>query len=480
MLFSQTAINFGSNAISAAFGLINVFIFTRLFAPADFGVYVLGLSFAVIASTFLTTWLRLPIMRQQARGDGTDIRGIVVPGLLLSCFWIPVVYGAGLMAGLPSDAALAAAGLALAIGLFETSQELLRARLQAVTIMKATIVRAVLVTVLGVATLTVGRAGILLLISSALGYLAAVIAFSREAWTGTVINYDRKRLLELAKAGIPLTISLTLLALSTLIDRFIIAQLAGAAAAGQYTAGADLVRQALIIPAVSASAAFVPLAVQINANQGAEAVRLHLEECIEFLLAIVLPAAVGFAIVSGNIANVVLGSDFRSMAAVVMPIVSVSVIFQIMTQQYLHTSFLLSERNSFYLWSTGAALAVNIVVSYLLIERLGSIGAAWGRLISEIVGFLSALVLTRMAFPMPVPYARLARVLGATIVMALAVRLAALVGAAASRNALLMLLPTGLLSYLIMCWLLDIAKCRHRMERGILILRTTIRRPIRN
>src|SRR6202162_2463614 len=125
MLIGQTAINFFANLVSAAFGLLNVMIFTRLFAPADFGTYVLGTGFAAIASTFLTTWLRLPIMRLQARGDGTDVSGILAPGLLLSCLLVPFVYLATLAAGLDNGPALAAAGLALAIALFETSQDLL-------------------------------------------------------------------------------------------------------------------------------------------------------------------------------------------------------------------------------------------------------------------------------------------------------------------------------------------------------------------
>ena len=50
MLLGQTAINFAANAFSAAFGLVNVVIFTRLFAPAGFGIYVLGAGFAAIAA----------------------------------------------------------------------------------------------------------------------------------------------------------------------------------------------------------------------------------------------------------------------------------------------------------------------------------------------------------------------------------------------------------------------------------------------
>jgi O-antigen/teichoic acid export membrane protein len=476
MLFGQTAINFAANVFSAAFGLINVVVFTRLFAPAEFGTYVLGLGFGTIASTFMTTWLRLPIMREQARGDGTDIRGIVVPGLLISCLAAPVTFLGAMLIGLDSGPALAAAGLAVAISFFDTGQELLRARLRAFTVMKAVIVRAVMVSVLGIAVSLASQSGVFLMVSSTLAYLLAAWAFSRDVWGGAIVRFDGPRLLGMAKAGIPLTVSLTLLALSSVIDRFIIAHLIGPAAAGQYSAGVDLVRQSLIIPAVSASAAFMPLVVQVNANQGAAAARSHLEDCLEFLLAIMLPACIGFAIVSGHIANVILGPDFRSMAVEVMPIVSVAVIFQIMSYQYLHISFLLSERNTFYLLNTGSALAVNLVASYLLIQHFGAGGAAWGRLVAEVFGFFCALLLTRWAFPMPVPYLRLTRVLIATIVMAIVVRSLELTLHLSDKDALAVLLPAGIATYMTMCWLLNIAKSRHRLNRGLLIVRNALAR----
>jgi O-antigen/teichoic acid export membrane protein len=474
MLIEQTAIYFAANVFSAAFGLLNVVIFTRLFAPAEYGIYVLGVGFAAIVSTLLCNWLRLPIMREQARGDGTDVRGIILPGLLLSCLLAPFAYAAARLAGLGDGPAVAATALAFAIGLFETSQELLRARLQAFTIMKATALRAVLLPALGVAFAMAGPTGILLLTSSALAYLLAALAFTRKAWSGTLIRFDGARLLRMVRSGTPLTLSMTLLSMSGVIDRFIIAHMVGPAGAGQYTAGVDLVRQALIIPAVSAAAAFFPLAVQILANRGHEAVRAHLDECLEFLLAIALPACVGFAIVSPHIANVVLGPDFRAVAGAVMPIVSIAVIFQIMTYQYLHISFLLSERNTFYLLSTGSVLAFNAVVTYLLIGRYGMIGAAWGRLAAELFGFLSALALTRWAFPVPLPLSRMTRVLIAAIVMAIVVRGLETALAVSDTDALALLVPAGMASYLAMCWLLDIAKSRHRLSRCLLIVRNRL------
>ena len=168
MLVGQTAINCAANVVSAAFGLLNVILFTRLFAPDEFGTYVLGASFATIVASITNNWLRLPIMREQARGDGTDIRGIIVPGMLLSCLLAPFVYGGALLAGIDSTPALAAAALALTGGFFEIGQDLLRARLKAFTVMKATMLRAMLISLFGVVAAALGRSGVLLLISTAL------------------------------------------------------------------------------------------------------------------------------------------------------------------------------------------------------------------------------------------------------------------------------------------------------------------------
>jgi len=474
MLVGQTIINFAANVISAAFGLVNVMLYTRLLMPEEYGHYILAFAAAGITTTLTTTWLRLPIMQEQARCDGTDVRGFLASGLVASTILAPTSFVITLCIGLPLAPALASVTLAVAVGLFDTSVELLRARLQAFAIMKAIILRAILVSLLGVTFILLAHSGALLLVATATGYLLACVALFRPAWHGTKLQYDISKLVSLAKSGLPLTLSLTLLSLSSVADRFVIAHLLDTAAAGKFTAGVDLVRQALVIPAVSASAAYVPFAVQIHANQGENAVRDHLEESFEFLFAVVLPACIGFALLSSNIADIIIGTDFRPVAKAVMPIVSIALIFQIMSYQYLHLSFLLSKRNTFYLINTVAALVVNVVVSYFLIQRFGTVGAAWGRLAAEAVGFLSALLLTYRAFPLPFPLARLTRVLVATLVMIAAVRLLQIEFTLPANTGTIVLFATGIGVYAIMSWLLDIARCRHRLSRGLMVMRRAI------
>ena len=240
----------------------------------------------------------------------------------------------------------------------------------------------------------------------------------------------------------------------------------------KYIAGLDLVRQTLMMPAFSIAAAFVPLAVRINANQGTAAVQSHLGECVELLLSVTLPACLGFAVISSHIANVVLGADFRAIAAETMPIVAGAVIFQILTQQYLHTSFLLSGRSSFYLINTASIIVVNVVLSYALISAYGTIGAAWARLGADLFGFVCALILSRRAFPIPFPLRRIAPAIIAALIMALLVAAVDKHLQVSDLTACLVLSGVGIVSYAALCWVLDISHARGRLKRALALFRT--------
>jgi O-antigen/teichoic acid export membrane protein len=473
MLIRQATINLSANVLSALLGLLSVFVFTRLFSAHDYGIYLLGVGFASVISVAFIGWFRNLILSEHAKNDGTEVRGLVLSGYFVACLSAPLAYGLGRLVGLDAWAAAAAVALAIAVGLFEITQDLVRARLLAATAMKATLVRALSVLCLGVVFTLIDRTGFLLLASSALAYLLATLVQAR-AWRGTIAKFDRPALLAAAKHGLPLTISLTLLAVSSVTDRFMIANLIGAADAGKYIAGLDLVRQTLMMPAISAAAAFVPLAVLIHSNQGRAAVRTHLGECAELLFGITLPACLGFAVIAPHVANVVLGVDFRETAAQIMPIVAVAVVFQVLTQQYLHVSFLLSGRNSFYLINTVSIIVANVVLSYVLISEYSVVGAAWARLGADILGAACALILSRRAFPIPVPLGRLALTLIASLVMAL------IVGAldrnlhVSDLSACVILALVGLTIYAALCWAFDISRVRARSKNGLTFLRSKL------
>ena len=120
MLIGQASINLTANILSALLGLLSVFVFTRLFSPHDYGTYLLGTGFASVISVFLAGWFRNLVLSGHARNDGTDVRGLVASGFLLSCLTAPIAYGLGVLTGLGAAAAVAAIALSIAIA-FSTS-----------------------------------------------------------------------------------------------------------------------------------------------------------------------------------------------------------------------------------------------------------------------------------------------------------------------------------------------------------------------
>src|ERR1700726_5118348 len=116
MLIGQASIHLSASILSALFGLLSVFGFTRLFSPHDYGIYLLGVGFASVISVFLAGWFRNLILNGHARNDGTDVRGLVISGYSICCLAAPAAYGLGRLVGLDVTAAIAAGGPPGAVG----------------------------------------------------------------------------------------------------------------------------------------------------------------------------------------------------------------------------------------------------------------------------------------------------------------------------------------------------------------------------
>ena len=92
MLVKQTAIYFFVNVFSGAFGFLNVVVFTRIFEPNAYGDYLLGLAFATLFATLLATPLKFLVLREQSRGDGTDVSQTILGALTLCWLAAPLGY----------------------------------------------------------------------------------------------------------------------------------------------------------------------------------------------------------------------------------------------------------------------------------------------------------------------------------------------------------------------------------------------------
>ncbi|WJR79506.1 oligosaccharide flippase family protein [Bradyrhizobium sp. NP1] len=409
-----------ASIVSAAIGLLSAICFTRLLSPEEYGVYVVGLSTAGVVSAVLFTWVRVSALRFQSEGGTVDVRKTVLLAYLISVLAAPIAFVVATMTtAVPSERTLAAIGFALGLGLFEIGQELQKARLQSLSFMAASIVRACLAFALCLISALLGGGGLGQLAMAAVAYFVTATVFALVIWRKPRAPIDFTELLRFAQFGVPLTISGFIFAIHAALDRMLVFHLMGDAAAGHYGASADLVRQIILIPSTSIASATIPLAVRAFARGGIEDTRRHLETSFEILLAAILPAVVGFALTANFVADIVLGSEFRETAAQILPILVFAWLFQSITQSYVHVSFHLAKRPFMIALQGTGMLLVNLATMPLLIDRYGLDGAACALVITELFGVGFGWLLARRAFPLPFNLMHALRIGLATAAMAL-------------------------------------------------------------
>jgi O-antigen/teichoic acid export membrane protein len=408
-----------ASVVSAAVGLLSAMCFTRLLPPDAYGIYVVGLSTAGVLSAVLFTWVRVSALRFQSEGGTVDVRKTVLASYFIAVLASPVALAlATLLSKAPWERSLAATGFALGLGLFELGQELQRARLQSFSYMTASITRACLTFALGLAAAYWGGGGLGLLIMASLSYLVTSLLFAATIFRGPLAPISLGALKDFATFGVPMTVSGLVFALHSALDRLMVFHFMGDAAAGQYGASADLVRQIILLPAASIASAAVPLAIRAYASGGEDAARPHMETSLEILLAALLPAVVGFALTSNFVATIILGSEYRETASQILPILVFAWLFQSLTQFYIHVSFHVAKRPMLVTLQGVGMLAMNLAVMPLMIVRYGLIGAAIALVITEVFGTALGWFLARRAFALPFNGWHVTRIAFATLLMA--------------------------------------------------------------
>ena len=427
-----------ASLVSAVIGLLSAVFFTRLLSPEEYGVYIVGLSTAGVISAVLFTWVRVSALRFQSEGGAVDVRKTALAAYFISVLAAPIAFVVvALISGVSYPRALAAVGFALGLGLFELGQELLKSRLQSLAFMAASITRACLAFLLCLVAASLGGGGLGQLAMVALTYFITATIFAAVVWRGPLASFNLIELRQFARFGVPITVSGFVFAIHAALDRMLVFYLMGDAAAGHYGASADLVRQIILILATSIAAATIPLAVRAFASGGEREARRHLELSFEILLAVIIPAVVGFALTSNFVANIILGSEYRETASQILPILAFAWLFQSITQSYVHVSFHLAKRPFLITMQGIGMLLANLVTMPILTLRFGLPGAAWALVITELFGMSLGWLLARRAFPLPFNVWHVSRICLATVSMGLVVA------------GLKLLLPAGWVSFCI-------------------------------
>ncbi|WFU79758.1 oligosaccharide flippase family protein [Bradyrhizobium sp. CIAT3101] len=476
MLNRHFSIYLASYILSAAVGFFAVTAYTRLLTPAEYGVYVVGMSIAGILGAIFFAWIKLSVSRYQAMSAEVDFRATAMVGFALTvaamCAATPLVFLFRNDVGV--ELVLASMFVAIMSNAFDVGQEFERAKFRPFRFAAISMVRSLSSIGFGLLGIWLGWGGMGLLAAIGLGSLTGVI-LNLVSDRARMASFSRSQFMQLARYGLPLTLAGLSVAVYSASDRLIVAYLLGKDSAGIFGVAADLPRQFMVMIATSVAAATVPMVFRSLSEKNNDTTRERLTESLELLLVVVAPVAVWLALAADQVAGTLVGVDFRAGVSALLPTLVLARFFGIANQFYVQLSFQLAERPFMLAAQSFLTLVVSVVLMFALVAGYGIYGAALATLATEAIGFVVAVVLMHRAHPVPFDVNRLAGVAASAAAMAGAILVARSQVNGAGIVALIIVSVAGGLAYVAAAWLLNVANVRTLSLR---VLRTFNRKAL--
>lgn len=473
MLLRHSLLYLFARGLPALANFIAVAIYTELLSPEAYGQYSLVYTAAAVGTGVLFWWLGASLERfLPSNLDRSDNVLSTVVGSFVAVGSATLILGALLALFLPDPSLRLLAGFTVALtpilawhdlNLILAKTQLLPLRYGLLGIARAGIALGV-----GVYLVYLGAEGRGPLIGIAVAAALSSALFGWSAWNRIArSSIDLKLLRKMLRFGIPLALVFALNLVMGYADRFIIGSMLGIEQAGLYAAAYDLPQQSIGTLLGVVSIAGYPHIVRALEQRGATAAEALLVRYGTLLVGIAVPSAVGFVILSDNIAWVVLGEEFRNVGARVMPWIAVAAAVSGVSAFYFNLTFQLGGRTQPLIWVSLTAAVVNVACTVWLVPRVGVVGAAYAAIVAYTVAATLSVALGRRLFALPSIASDALRIAVISGVMALVL---AMISAYRGFWALIVQISTGAAVSAVLFLLVDIGGMRSQL-RAVLMAR---------
>jgi O-antigen/teichoic acid export membrane protein len=466
-----------ANILQGIVGFATLMAFTRILTPSDYGAYVLALGVSSIAYTLVFTWMESAMARFYPAERNADPEAPLLYGTLYRLFGVVAVaflIVLALVAALwPAQGALKTAVIVgLAANAPRSLVKLVQEQRRSVGRVRAASGIDMLMSgggfVLGLAFAALGLKSAAPLAGTGVMALLVMPFFVREdwgrAWRGQ-FSAGAAKLYSLY--GYPISLSLIMTIVLYTADRFMIAHFLSEADAGAYHAGFSIASRVIDVMFVWFGAAGVPAMINALENGSSAGLEVEARRQIELMALVLFPAVAGIIAVAAPLSSILIGEGLRGRALAITPLVTAGALLAGMNNGYFLLSFTLAKKTRLLVVAMLIPAMANIALNWVLIPRLGLVGAAASYLVSFVIGIAAAWGLGFKAQPMPVPALELGKIAGAAGLMALALSVIPPLGVAldlAVKPAL------GLLIYGALAYGLDLGGARGFVEKARLRL----------
>lgn len=401
-------------------------VFSRLLAPEEYGRYALVIAAVGLTDVLTLQWLRLGLLRflASAQVARQALIGTALTTTVRLAAAASAVFAIGLVVIQPDRQVwgLMAAGVAVywLQAFFDFNQEYARADLAPVRYGAAALTRTLLSLGVGTGLVLLGWGALGLLVGLVVAFAASLLVFGGRLRSSPA-DFDPLLARRLVAYGAPLAVTAALGFVVSSSDRFLLAILVDASAAGQYAIGYDFAQFTLGMLLMIVNLAAYPLAVRALERQGVEAACEQLRHNFTLLVGIGVPAATGMAIIAPNVTMLLLGTSFQDAAAQIVPWIAFAALLAGIKAFYVDLAFQLGQRTIGQVWVMFAAATTNVLLNVAWIPSFGIEGAVFATVVSYVIALAIGWWLARRVFPLPAPSGATLRVLAATVAMAIAI-----------------------------------------------------------
>lgn len=452
--------------LSGIIGLVTIAVLVRLLSAEQYGVYAIVLSIVGLISVFVFRWLDLGMVRFY--GKITIQKGQLESTVYKTALWITFVITLStlVMSNLlhaEVSILLAGGGMLILQGWQEITLQWFRVKGQPVAY---GVVRGgrQIVALLGGVLFYYLFGSLFAVLAGILFGGGVVILFSFKKIYKQIDSWpiDRTLLKDVLFYGLPLAYSLLLSTALKMQDRIMLGWLGSTESAGLYAASADFTMQTLMMLMMSVNLAAVPVIHKTINSQGESEAKKLLSRNILLLVAVGFPACCGLFILAPSITNLVLGEEFGVTAASIVPWIAVAGLLLGLKSYYFDLSFQITKRTVAQFYIMIGLVVLNGILNLWLIPEQGIQGAVKATLISAVAALICSGIWGRYYFQLPFPSNDIYKIIMATFTMGCAI---ALIREYQGLVAVVFQVLTGVLTYTLAIFTLNVADCRAMIRR---------------
>lgn len=426
-MLRDSAIYVAGKALPGVLGFVTAMLLTWFLPPQALGLYGVGMAAVVMANNAAFEWLGACVLRWYGthQADPAFMPTVLALFACMALAAALLVLAASLLGLIGGHGRLVCILLfgAVAYGWFEFAARLQICRSRPMQYLSMMLLRNGLILAGGaaVARLTGSAEATLLSGFAAMAVAGCLFLPAPRPRRWNRLGFDPGLARDFVAYGAPVGLTMILSGLATTATPIMVGALAGYEAVGAFTVGLTIVQSTLGVISGGVSSAGYPAAVRAVESGDAPAAKAVLADNYTVLLALLLPAGVGLAMVSPGIADVFVAPRYHDALARTMPWLAVGAVLSGLRATHVEYAFHLGKRTRYLILVVGGAAAVNLCAGAALIPVWPETGAAVAVCCASAIALAQAAFLAGRAYPMPLPLKETCGVCLATAAMASAV-----------------------------------------------------------